>query len=98
MVHRLRTIRILHLRNIGSKFLARHNNTTTRQLAWCWRQFRTGGPLVGLWRSSGTATFRLGAAMALLFVAIIFFPTTFSRADVLDETQIQRVLSAGANH
>ena len=77
------------------EFLATHKNTTTRQLAWCWQQFRKAGPFVGLWRASGTATFRLGFALMLLFAAMVFFPTTFSNPNVLDETQIQKAIDAG---
>lgn len=75
-------------------FLAKHHNTTARQLAWCHTQLRTAGPFVGLWRISGTATFRLGIALALLFVATVLFPATFLHTDLLDETQIQRAIDA----
>jgi hypothetical protein len=77
------------------EFLAKYKNTTTRQLAWSWQQFRNAGPIVGFWRVSGTATFRLGLALMLLFVAMIFFPATFSNPDILDETQIQKAIDAG---
>jgi hypothetical protein len=80
------------------EFLAKHNNTTTRQLAWCLRQFRAVGPFVGFWRTSSTATFRLGVAITLLFVATIFFPASFSSTDVLDESQIQHAMEAGKSH
>src|SRR6266496_2137534 len=64
------------------QFLATYNNTTTRQLTWCWQQFRQAGLLVGLWRTSTTATFRLGVAIALLLVVTILFPANFADVDV----------------
>lgn len=77
------------------KFLAQHHNTTIRQLRWCWQQLQTAGLAVGFWRASGTATFRLGLALTLLFVATVFFPATFTTIDILDETQIQKTIDAG---
>jgi len=69
-------------------FLAKYNNTTTRQLVWCWQ-------LVGLWRASSTATFRLGIALVLLFVTTVFFSASFTNTHVLPETQLQHVIDAG---
>lgn len=76
-------------------FLATYHNTTIRQLTWCVQQFRSKGLLVGLWRTGGTATFRLGVALALLSVATVFFPASFTNTDALNETQVQHAIDAG---
>src|SRR6266498_5446038 len=67
------------------EFLAKYRNTVARQLTWCGQQFRKAGLIVGFWRVSGTATFRLGVALALLLAATVFFPATFSNTDILNE-------------